>query len=289
MSALTVAVTGATGMIGRALCASLTARGHRVRALCRRRDPALAALPGVTLFDCDLPDRLEDAGLQGCDALVHAAYATRFRSRAEAERVNETGSRRLFARARAASVPRIVFVSSTSAHPAARSYYGQSKLRLEADLGGGDLVIRPGLVLSAAGGLFQRLAGGGRRTWFVPVFDGGRQPLQIIHIDDLCVGFRLALEGGVTGALTLASPEVHTMRAFFAAVAAARGRPVCFVPLPLAPALAAFRVAEALRLPLLISSENLLGLTSLRAWDTAPDLRRLGLEVRPLAEALASL
>jgi hypothetical protein len=38
-----------------------------------------------------------------------------------------------------------------------------------------------------------------------------------------------------------------------------------------------------------VSSENLLGLLSLRYWDSTDDLRRLDLTVRPLQETLAAM
>jgi hypothetical protein len=61
------------------------------------------------------------------------------------------------------------------------------------------------------------------------------------------------------------------------------------LPLPLGPALAFLRLAEALRLPLPVSSENLLALRSLRAQPAADDLRGLGLRIRPAAESLFAL
>jgi nucleoside-diphosphate-sugar epimerase len=89
-----VLVTGASGFIGSHLCAALSARGDRVRALYRRSvpPPELAALAGaraghrgnesrarallgeVELFNADLGDaaRTREA-LRGVDAVIHAA------------------------------------------------------------------------------------------------------------------------------------------------------------------------------------------------------------------------
>lgn len=285
-----IAITGAQGLVGRALCEYFARRGSMVRALTRRPAPDLAALPNISVFTCDLPDQIDAASLHGCDAVIHAAYSTRYRSLDEARHINEAGTRRLLELSRQAGVPRFVFVSTTSAHAEARSYYGQSKHRLEALLDHRrDLVIRPGLVLSSTGGLFRRMIGGGRGPLTVPLFAGGRQPMQTIHIDDLCEGFGLAIDKRLTGSLTLASPEHQTMREFFTLVAARLNRQPRFIPLPIGPAILGFRLAEALRVPLPVTSENLLGLLSLRHLDNAANLERLGLRVRSTRESLAAL
>lgn len=285
----TIAITGATGMVGRALCEYFSAKGARVRALARKHDVDLAALPGLSRVECDLPDRVAADALEGCEVVIHAAYTTRFRTLADAKRVNEEGTRRVLSAARRAGVTRFVFVSSTSAHEGARSYYGQSKYRLEQEMDAArDLIIRPGLVLSARGGLFTRLISGIKdaRRWTAPVFGGGRQPLQVVHIDDLCEGFGKALERDLTGALTLASPERTDFRDLFEAIGKRKGISVRFVPLPIGPVLAGLRVAETARLRLPISSENLRGLLGLRHWETGEDLLRVGLRVRSMKEAI---
>src|SRR5436309_16123295 len=95
VSARAVVLTGASGLVGRALSARLAARGWEVRALVR--DPAAfgAPPPGVRVGRCDLPDALDEASLAGAEAVVHLAYATRETDRARAQRVNEAGTRRL--------------------------------------------------------------------------------------------------------------------------------------------------------------------------------------------------
>jgi nucleoside-diphosphate-sugar epimerase len=130
---------------------------------------------------------------------------------------------------------------------------------------------------------------GAPSSWLVPLFDGGGQPMQTIFIDDLCEGIRHALEDDLRGSLILASPERLTVREFFEAVAAFGNRRPRFVDVPPVAALLAFRAAEAVRLPLPVSSENLLGLLSLRYWDSAPDLERVGITARPLGETLTAL
>src|SRR5439155_19761000 len=119
VSARAVVLTGASGLVGRALSTHLTGRRWGVRALVR--DPAAFGAPpaGVRVGRCDLPETLDEALLAGADAVVHAAYATRERDRERARRVNEDGTRRLLEASRRAGVPCFVFFSTVAAHPAA--------------------------------------------------------------------------------------------------------------------------------------------------------------------------
>lgn len=287
MSARPVVVTGASGMIGRHLSAFLAARGREVRALVR--DPgAFARLrPGIRAGRCDLPDVLDESLLEGAEAVVHCAYPTRLTDLAAIRRVDEEGTRRIVDASRRAGA-RVIYVSTIVADPGAPSYYGRSKHALEQLLDPGrDAVIRPGLVLAGEGqGLFQQMRDAARRTHVLPLFGGGRQPLQTVHVDDLCGAFASVLDRGLSGAFNVAEPEPITMAAFLRTMAARMGIRCVLVPLPFTPVLAAVRAGEALGLRLPLRSESLLGIKALRRVPVADDLARLGVAVRSAAESL---
>ena len=286
-----VAVTGASGSLGRQLVSHLARRGWTVRALVR--DPAAFGRlrPGIPAARCDLPDALDTAALAGADALVHAAYPTRLTDVAEIQRVNEEGTRRVLGAARAAGVARVVFVSSIAAGPDAPSYYARSKHALEALFDPArDAVVRPGLILAREGeGLFQQMRDAMRRTHALPLFGGGTQPLQTVHVDDVCEAIARVLERRLGGAFNVAEPEPVTFAEFLRMVARGLGIRCLLLPLPFGPVLAAVRMLEARRIPFPLRSESLLGIRALRKVPVADDLRRLGLRVRPAAESLADL
>ena len=98
-----------------------------------------------------------------------------------------------------------------------------------------------------------------------------------------------ALERELTGVLRVAHPDPVPIRRFYEAIASLVDRRCQFVRLPAGPLLMALRSAERLGVALPISSENVLGLKHLRAVDLGPDLRRLDLEPRSFADALALL
>jgi NADH dehydrogenase len=283
----TVAITGASGFLGGALCRSLVARGWTVRALVR--DPArFPATTGVRAALCNLPDAIDESALMGADAVVHCAYATRETDLARARRVNEEGTRRLIEAARGAGVPHLVFVSTVAASPDAPNYYARSKHALEALFDPArDAIVRPGLIIGRDGhGLFQQLLDNMQRLGVVPLFGGGVQPLQTVHVDDVCEAVARIVERGLTGAFNVAEPDPPTMSGFLHAMADRLGKSVRFVSLPFGPVLATVRTIERLRLPFPLRSESLLGLKGLRTVPVADDLRRLDLRARSAAESL---
>jgi NADH dehydrogenase len=212
-AARTVAVTGAAGFVGGALCRALVRHGFTVRALVRDRSAARLD-PALQRARCALPDGIDPRAFEGVDVLVHAAWATRETDAAKARLVNEDGTRRLLDAARRASVRSRVFLSSIAARPDAPSYYGRSKWEAERLFDDpADLIVRPGLVLGPGGqGLFQQLLGAAERLHVVPLFAGGRQPLHTVHIDDLCDAVVVALQRGLTGTIAVAEPEPIAMK-----------------------------------------------------------------------------
>jgi nucleoside-diphosphate-sugar epimerase len=285
-----VAVTGASGFVGRALCTHLVARGVETRPLVR--DPTAFSLAGAApAARCDLPDVLDEASLAGAHAVVHCAYATREPDQARARRVNEDGTRRLLDASRRAGVASFVFVSTVAAYAGAPSYYARSKFELEGLLDlDRDAIVRPGLIIGRGGhGLFQQLLDNMRRLHVVPLFGGGQQPVQTVHLDDLCEALARVLERDLHGGFNVAEPIPVTFREFLTAMAA-RSRTRCvFLPLPARPVLAAVRTIESMHLPFPLRSESILGLQGMRAVDTASDLRRLGVRARSAGESLTDV
>lgn len=254
------------------------------------RDPSAASLTAndITVHHCDLPDSVDETAFEDVDAVIHCAYMSRHTTLEEARRVNEEGTARVLALSRAAGA-RFVFISSTGAHEDALSYYGRSKLaiegRLEPDR---DLIIRPGLILGD-GGLFARISDSLDRFGFVPVFNGGRQKIQTVHVDDLCTAILTALERGLTGRYVVAEPEGLELRELFRRMADRKGKKARLVSLPAKPVLAGLRVAERLGLRLPLTSENVLGALSLRTQPSESDLAELGVTVRSTGESLDDL
>lgn len=115
-----VAVTGATGFIGRYLVRALLARGAHVVGVVRSPEkvPALAAA-GVELRKADLGDPAAlAAGFAGADAVISnaALIALGRNQRSQLIATNVEGTRNVFEAARAAGVARIVQTSSAQVY-----------------------------------------------------------------------------------------------------------------------------------------------------------------------------
>jgi len=110
-----VLVTGATGLVGRALCRALQGAGYRVRRALRTR--SFAGPDDVVVGDIDHETDWANA-LAGVKYVVHLAARTHVLEKpdahavAEYERVNMEGTRRLAEQAAAVGVRRFVFLSS---------------------------------------------------------------------------------------------------------------------------------------------------------------------------------
>ena len=284
-----IAISGASGFLGAALCRHLEKRGFAVRALARDPGRRPSGLEGMAWYRCSLPDDLDASAFESVDVFVHCAYDTRFRSEESARAVNLGGSERVFRTARERGVRKIVFISSMSAHADAISIYGRTKLEVEALLDPErDLAVRPGHILGE-GGVFWRTAASIAALPFIPLFSSGEELVQTIYVDDVCEGLRRAIELDCTGTLLLSERDSVALREFYAATARALGKHPRFLRVPGGLALALLRAAEKVGFSLPLSSDNLLGLRRLRAFDVAEDLRRIGLSPRSMRESLAEI
>ena len=140
----TIALTGATGFIGRILALRLISAGWQTRGLVR---PSSLGSPQVEIsiqwIQGDLGNRDSLRRLvNGVDAIVHCAGAVRGASKAHFNRVNVDGVARLVQVAREQhQLPRFLLMSSLAAREPHLSLYAASKRRGEEALasGAGDM------------------------------------------------------------------------------------------------------------------------------------------------------
>lgn len=115
-------VTGATGFVGRAVCAALARAGYQVTAAVRTSGAVVADAAATRVVGEIGADTRWEPALAGVDAVVHlAGRAHQLRDRsgdplAAFRAVNAAGTAALARQAAAAGVRRLVFVSSIGVH-----------------------------------------------------------------------------------------------------------------------------------------------------------------------------
>lgn len=289
-------VTGATGFIGSRFARLALDREHEVRTLTRSDWSDEPSVLVSHRFLGRLPNQIPAVALEGVQGVVHLAAETAPGDRAS-HAVNVAGTLNLAQMAIAAGVRTFIFVSSQSAQPGALSAYGRSKYAAEQALCALEninvVILRPGLVCGPGGrGLFKRMCSSVESLPVLPLLAGGKSIVQPIHVDDLCDAIFqcVALSEELAGSVLHVGDETGvSLAVFLKALARARlGKSKPALHIPLWPIEIAVRMAEFLRLPLPISSENLKGMKVVKRMETGPDMARLGLQLRSIEATLKS-
>lgn len=185
----TVAITGATGFVGRHVALRLKQEGFHVRLLVRKPEAAMW-LDGFEVIQGALeePDSLK--WLTGnAHVVIHCAGAIKARRGAEFERVNYQGTKSIAEAAKTAGVKRFIHLSSLAAREPALSDYAASKRRSEIALretGIEDIatILRPPAIYGpgdrATLDLFRQMS---RRYAIVPGTSRGR--ISLLYVEDL--------------------------------------------------------------------------------------------------------
>src|SRR5439155_10702614 len=179
-------ITGAGGFIGGALGEHYLTKGWKVVGLVRRIPETKRE--GVSYRQFELRSPIDATLLRGVDVVVHAAYV-RSEHAADAFYVNVGAATTLLDAALGERVRRLIFVSSLSARPDARTVYGRQKHAIEQlFLASGQTVIRAGLVIGK-GGVAEEMRRCLRGRRWLPVVGGGDRPVQSVSIEDLIQAF----------------------------------------------------------------------------------------------------
>lgn len=147
---MTIAITGGTGFVGGHLIRLALERGHRVRALARRPQPAGHGIDWIE-GALDRPESLA-ALTEGAEAVIHVAGVINAPSRAGFRAGNIEGTAAMLGAAAQAGVRRFIHVSSLAAREPKLSDYGWSKAESEALVAASGLdwtIVRPPAIYGA--------------------------------------------------------------------------------------------------------------------------------------------
>ncbi|MDH6219772.1 NAD-dependent epimerase/dehydratase family protein [Streptomyces pseudovenezuelae] len=266
MGGLTIAVTGAAGMLGSHLVARLAEDGHDVVGIDVSED---ARSPqGVRHVVADIRDGASlDRAFDGVDALVHCAAALPSYPADQIRSVTVDGTRSVLSAAHRARVDRVVHISSTAVYGLPRQVptpeehprqpvdpYSRAKAEAEEvceEFRGRGMclsVLRPKTFLGPGRmGLFSMLFEWAEEGRNFPVLGKGDVRIQMFGMDDLVDAVVLALHADPETAndvYNLGAAQFGTLREDFQAVLDAAGHGRRVVPLPSRPALTMLRLLE---------------------------------------------
>jgi uncharacterized protein len=247
-----IAVTGATGMIGRELVRALRGRGHEVTAL--SRDVARARALGVEAVEWRAPkeEPAPAEALRGRDGVVHLlgeSIDQRWSKHAKREIRDSRvlGTRNLVAGLAAlpeAERPRVLVSQSASGFygprgdepvdesaPAGHDFLAGVVRDWEAEARSADehgvrvVTTRTGVVLSPSGGALARMLPFFKLGLGGPVA-GGRQYVPWVHLEDVAGAQAFCLEtDAASGPVNVSVPEPVTNKDFSRALGRALRRP----------------------------------------------------------------
>jgi nucleoside-diphosphate-sugar epimerase len=231
-----IAVTGATGFIGRYMVRGLAREGHAVRALVRPGRESALEHPPERPCEVHVGDLIDAASLrgflEGCDLLVHVASAHDHLGDAEMQKVNIRGTEHLLAEAKRSAPAhfQIWIVSSAVIGAPVYSYYRDSKRVQEKLIRGSGIEwasFRPTLVYGVGdwrhtAPLLRRCAKPGGTIW-VP--HDGLSKINPVHVEDVveAVLRYFRFERGVDCVYELAGPAGISYNEFLDVTIAAAG------------------------------------------------------------------
>lgn len=285
-----ILLTGATGTVGTALLARLTAAGREVRCLVRdpRRLGSERVRVQIALGDLAEPGSFRNA-LRGVDTVVHLAAAIRDQRRASIEELNAVATVRLLRAAEHAGASRFVHFSALGVTEHSGPRFFRSKALAERAVADSPLqttVLAPSIVY-APGDPWLTLLGRLSYLPLMPLPGKGRARYQPIAADDVAACAMEVLLGGPARA-ELAGPETLTHAQIVNRVLGSLGRGRRLVGLPLPIVHAGLRSVEWLWRDSAFATwdeAELLEVSMTTQRGTA-DARALGVEPRSMREVL---
>jgi len=310
-----IAVTGASGFVGRNLLRALMDRGMPVRAVVHSpRGEAWARSLGVEGVQADVRDEASlEKAFQGCLVVIHLVAIIRERGPATFEAINHLGTSNVVSAARRCGVRRLVHLSALGASPATPSRYLASKWRGEEAVRRGEVpytIFRPSFIFGPGGGALAQLVMLARYGPFspfvarvgespllerladtfplLPVLGDGTYRSMPIDLRDVvaCVIQAVEREDVLASEYDLGGPEAVTYNSLIDRILQVLGKHRYKVHIPLPLSWSLVRAGERILPNPPITSSEFEALLLDNVCDPLPAYQTFGLVPRPLEETL---
>jgi len=186
---LKIAITGASGFVGRHLVASLAETEHHLRLLIHRKHIESVSGDKIeTVFgDVHNSDSLDKA-FEGVDAVYHLVGIIAETGQLTFEKTVTAGTKNVVAACLQNNVRHIIYLSALGASEDAISKYHQSKWQAEEavrDSGVDYTIFRPSVIFGEGDGFVSTLVWLTKKFPLTPVIGHGDFLLQPVYINDL--------------------------------------------------------------------------------------------------------
>ena len=212
-----IIVAGGTGFVGNALLPGLIKDGHDVTILQRpsslSQSPRLDGLK-IAFVNPELP--IKDADLSA-DAIINLVGIIRENRRRGItyHQSHFMVTKNLVDYARSNGIKRFLQMSASGVRPDSKTPYFQTKFEAENYVKESGLdwtIFRPAIIFGPESHFVLMLSNMVWKLPVVPVVGDGRYKIQLVHIDDVCMGFRKALldERAIGKTFEIGGPDILT-------------------------------------------------------------------------------
>jgi uncharacterized protein YbjT (DUF2867 family) len=301
----TILVTGANGFVGSHMVPALVDAGHRVLALVRdengaalvmrRLAPSQREAVETRAGDVTKPDTLP-AALAGADAVLHLVAVPRdWDGGATLRLVNTEGTRNVLRAAADAGVRRFVHLGALGVVDDPDLHYGSSKVKgmaLVRESGLDWTILSPSLLFGPRDGFFNILGDLVRMSpGIVPITGKGDARFQPLAITDLARAAVITFGDPATVGreFLLGGQRYWTYREIVEEVLRGMGKKRAMVPMPVALIRLVATVAEKIRLPFPVATDQLRQLKHDNIGPLGSVVDGFGFEPRPMEGGLTHL
>ncbi len=310
-----IAVTGASGFVGRNLLRVMRERGIPVRAVVHSsQGETWARSLGIEGVQADVRDEVSlERAFQGCSVVVHLVAIIRERGPHTFEAINHLGTQAVVSAAHRCGVRKLIHLSALGASPVTPSRYLASKWRGEEAVRRGAVpytIFRPSLIFGPGGGALAQLLALTRYGPFypfilrvgespllerladllplIPVLGDGTYRSMPIDLRDVirCVIQAVEREDVVGREFDLGGPEVVTYSSLLDRLLQILRKHRYKVHIPLSLSWFLVRAGERILSNPPITSAEFEALLLDNVCDPAPAYQTFGLTPRPLDETL---
>jgi len=285
-----VAVTGGTGFVGKVVVSELLGAGYEVQILSRGTPEMLPE--GARHFAGNVvTGEGLDAFVAGVDSVIHLVGIIREAGSNTFELVHHKGTVNIIVAAAQAGVRRYLHMSAMGTREGAASIYHQTKYAGEEAVRASGLdwtIFRPSTIFGPGDSFINMLAGMMRKLPVLPVIGAGTNKMQPVFVENVAAAFKNTLESDVHIGKTyeLGGPDLLNFMQILGIISQVIDKKPLLLPVPVQIVAPAVKLAQLLKLPLPISSDQLIMLGEDNIRTGGDPVEELGIEWTPFEEGI---